>query len=89
MMTKPRVYFPVMSDGEGCPPTTIPWEIIEPHRDQAMLNHDQTLEMLAYRGGLGYSELIAVLEDRSWARMDPKDSNRRLRELLKPVKIIR
>lgn len=42
----------------------IPWEMIEPHAKQAKLNHDQSLERLAERGGLDANEAIAVLTDK-------------------------
>lgn len=44
-------------------PKSIPWELIEPHREQAMKNHYQTLERLAQRGGLDPIELKSVLQD--------------------------
>lgn len=47
----------------------IPWEMVEPHARQAEINHYQTLERLAERGGLSPSELMAVLEDRRWSPM--------------------
>ncbi len=45
-------------------PTRIPWKMIQPHEQQALANHDQSLETLAARGGLGPSEMLAVLLDR-------------------------
>lgn len=42
----------------------IPWSVIEPHREQAKHNHDQTLERLAERGGLSAGEAVCVLEDK-------------------------
>jgi len=42
----------------------IPWDIVTPHEAQAKLNHSQSLETLASRGGLSPEELLAVLEDR-------------------------
>lgn len=50
---------------EECP-ASISYSIIEPHREQAMMNHSQTLERLSERGGLDPLELLAVLEDRQW-----------------------
>lgn len=47
-------------------PKTIPWDIIEPHREQAFGNHHQSLERLAARGGLNPYELLAVLLDKPW-----------------------
>lgn len=42
----------------------IPWSMIAPHERQARENHDQSLERLAQRGGLGPYEACLVLEDR-------------------------
>ena len=53
--------FPVLDER-----ATIPWGVIASHAAQAKRNHYQTLERLAERGGLGWSELIAVLENREW-----------------------
>lgn len=53
------------------PGSTIPWDMIAPHEEQAKANHaGQSLEGLAARGGLDRSEAIAVLTDRAWERMD-------------------
>lgn len=54
--------FPIM-DGPS-----IPWSVIAPHEAQAQRNHDQTLELLAQRGGLGAIEAVAVLEDQAYPR---------------------
>ena len=58
-----------------------PWHLIEPHSKQAMKNHGQTLERLAERGGLSPSELLAVMEDREWHRMDQDEALSRLATL--------
>lgn len=44
----------------GCP-RSAPWSFVAPHEAQAQANHEQTLERLAQRGGLGPSELVAVV----------------------------
>lgn len=44
----------------GCP-RSVPWAFVAPHEAQARMNHDQTLERLAERGGLSPSELVAVV----------------------------
>ena len=51
--------FPVLDSGGQ----SIPWEAIEPHREQAQKNHYQSLEQLAGRGGLTCRELYYVLTD--------------------------
>ena len=55
--------FPVLRDEKI---KSVPWDIIEPHRQSAMKNHGQTLERLAERGGLSLAELIVVMTDRGW-----------------------
>jgi hypothetical protein len=50
----------------GCPKgegTEFPIAFFEPHREQAYRNHSQSLERLAERGGLGWGEAIAILND--------------------------
>lgn len=47
----------------------IPWRLIESHQSQAWNNHDQSLQTLASRGGLSYSEAVAILNDRKWQPM--------------------
>ena len=49
--------FPIMGSG------SIPWHLLARHEDQAMKNHDQTLEELASRGGLDVQEAIQVMRD--------------------------
>jgi len=51
-------------------PKEIPYVLVEAHEAQAKANHWQTVKRLAERGGLSPCELIAVLEDREWYRMD-------------------
>lgn len=46
--------------------TTVPWAFLAPHERQAFSNHSQTLKRLNERGGLCWSEMLAVLEDRAW-----------------------
>lgn len=44
----------------------IPWEILEPHEKQAYVNHRQSLEQLAIRGGLNWREIYAVIMDKEF-----------------------
>lgn len=50
------------------PRRSIPWSIVEPHEAQARLNHGQSLERLAERGGLSVDELWAVMHGVYWRR---------------------
>lgn len=47
----------------------IPYNIIAPHEAQAMRNHSQTLQRLAERGGLSWTEILAVLKNKTWKEM--------------------
>ena len=61
--------FPIMNHGEPkCCPSSIPWDIIAGHEEQAYHNHGQSLELLASRGGLSPCEAVAILEDRGWVK---------------------
>lgn len=57
--------FPVLDPPLGCP-SRVPWSFVAPHEGQALRNHDQTLERLAQRGGLGAEELVAVVRGERW-----------------------
>lgn len=63
--------------------TTIPWVVIAPHEGQAICNHGQDLEKLNKRGGLSWSEMIAVLEDRRWSRMDENTARKKVEEFIR------
>nr|WP_295941241.1 hypothetical protein [uncultured Acidovorax sp.] len=60
-----REYMPILQN----PDFKLTWTLIEPHRQQAMDNHGQTLEKLADRGGLSFCEAAAILEDRKWSKI--------------------
>lgn len=81
--------FPVLMDNRKKFPTcplSIPWAMIAPHERQALRNHDQTLQRLAERGGLSTCEMVAVLEDRRWKKMDVQESIDQLLGLVKEWK---
>lgn len=40
---------------------SVPWYLVESCEDQAMINHGQTLERLAKRGGLSPREVLALI----------------------------
>lgn len=65
--------FPILGES-----VDIPWSTIESHRVQAEKNHYQTLERLAERGGLAWSEALAVLEDRPYTKMDEKQAKHKV-----------
>ncbi len=73
--------FPVLGkDGKRVPP--VPWGLLAPHEEQAQRNHGQTLEQLAGRGGLGASEMLAILERRPFRAMAPEESCARLTDAI-------
>ncbi len=59
--------FPVLQPGHQ--QEYIPYNIIAPHEAQAMKNHGQTLQRLAERGGLCWSEIFAVLANKTWMEL--------------------
>lgn len=62
--------FPVLLDWReqkaGLIPRDVPWALVAGHEEQAHLNHRQTLQRLAQRGGLCPQELWCVVHDKSW-----------------------
>lgn len=64
--------FPVLAYGRGPGAiASVPWSLVEPHRDWARLNHGQTLERLAERGGLCPVELWMVIHGHAWCAPSP------------------
>jgi hypothetical protein len=53
---------------------SIPWSVIAPHAQQALINHGQTLERLAERGGLNAKEAIAIIRDHPYKEMRDDDA---------------
>jgi hypothetical protein len=71
--------FPIMRGG------SIPWSIIAPYEKQAINNHDQSLEVLASRGGLDPLEAVAVLTGKRWRdvqHMTLEEGNAKLQEIV-------
>lgn len=88
MISQERM-FPVLYQGRedeiqrrAGAPTSVPWSLLAPHEAQARRNHDQSLERLAERGGLGLCEMVAVLEDRRWRKMDRAEARARIEMLM-------
>lgn len=50
---------------------SVPMAFLEPHRRQAESNHYQTLERLNERGGLTAWEMLAVIYDVEFRRINP------------------
>lgn len=73
--------FRVMNAPAGCP-SYVPWVLLAPHEPQAMRNHGQSLDELNRRGGMDPSEILAVIGDRRWQRMDASEAGRELARLV-------
>lgn len=73
--------FPILGTTES-----IPWVMIFSHDNQAMINHGQTLLQLKKRGGLDWTEALAVLEDRDYKRMDMQTAKIKVLELVTDFK---
>lgn len=54
-------------------PRSVPWSLVEGHEAQAQVNHYQSLERLAERGGLSICELWAVCTDRRFNGSGPRE----------------
>lgn len=57
--------FPILAPGRGH--NSVPFGFVEQCRAQAMINHSQTLERLAERGGLSWAELYMCLTKQRWS----------------------
>lgn len=67
LMIPSDIYLAVRRKQRAKPKRRLRWASLEPHDYQARKNHcDQSLEVLARRGGLCPWEALAVLTDRSW-----------------------
>ena len=66
-------------------PRSVPWQLVEPAREQAKDNHDQSLEQLASRGGLSPVELVGALRGLRWGELKQLDEVTAARELIKRI----
>lgn len=53
------------------------WRPTDRDRQRAHENHDQTLERLADRGGVDWSELDAILSDEDYSHARDEDASRK------------
>lgn len=63
---KQRRQYPVLGTLGARQQEYIPWDVLAPHEARAIRNHCQTLERLAERGGLAWSEIVCILLDKPW-----------------------
>jgi hypothetical protein len=59
--------FPVMAG------PSVPWAFVEPFEAQAQINHSQSLEVLASRGGLDPTELWCIAHGKRWSERCSND----------------
>lgn len=71
--------FPILGSE---PKEYIPLGMVQAHEKQALRNHGQTLKRLAERGGLGWIEMLFVLEDKEY------DFNTKLTEKIARIKVL-
>lgn len=69
--------FPILT-GSCSVAAGVPWDMVASHEKQALANHDQTLAVLASRGGLDWCELEAVMAGRQWHLMKPGTAERHI-----------
>lgn len=73
------------------PVRSVPWSLVEPLRERCARIHDQTLERLAERGGLGPEELWAHInapepfKSRDWFRLNKERTPDELRAWLRTL----
>lgn len=65
-MTASSREFPVISRRSDAP-ASVPWSMLAPHEQRAAINHGQSLERLAQRGGLAPGEIFALVHDLPWS----------------------
>jgi hypothetical protein len=70
--------FPILEEGRP----SVSWLELVPHARQAYLNHNQTLERLAQRGGLSYAEFWFVMHDEDWDDWKMEHAQKAGRELV-------
>lgn len=57
---------------------SFPYEEVAKHEKQMLINHEQSVEQVAKRGGLTAAELLAVLEDRKYHAISEANANSQL-----------
>ena len=74
LVSEQRKGFPILRpwNHRGALPNFVDWAAL--NREQANINHGQTLERLAERGGLSPDEIVANIERRKWKPMKIEDA---------------
>jgi hypothetical protein len=79
-----RSAFPIHPDDRSLlpdAPAAVPWHVLEERRRRVLRNHGDTPGGLAWRGGLSWCELVAIVEDRPWRPMPAREAYERFRHL--------
>ena len=81
-MTSKTIRMPLMlpRDLEHALPHIITMEVSPRTQRRSYANHQQSLELLAHRGGLCPTEALAIVEDREWTLLTIKEIVRRFCE---------
>ena len=58
---------------DECRPHSLPFWIFRKRHERCLLNHDQTPQRLAERGGLGLEEIWFIIEDRRWSSKEARE----------------
>lgn len=68
--------YPIHPDDRKSVGFEVPWDLVAAHRKQAMVNHSQTIERLAERGGLSVIELYYCLREEkvAWDNLVSKET---------------
>lgn len=74
-----RKMFPILGTNQK---EYIPWDSIAPHENQAWMNHGQSLEKLASRGGLSWCETLAVLLDSKFRNIPEEEAKRKVLNII-------
>lgn len=65
--------YPMMYKNKG---EYVPFEMMLEHEEQCFVNHGQSVETLARRGGTDYLETYYILNDSKYKRHNTKDIDR-------------
>lgn len=65
----------------------IPFDFIVQYKLQAKINHGQTIQRLAERGGLHSTEAIAIIESRKWVNMPEEIAEQQVKDAITKWKI--
>jgi hypothetical protein len=71
-----------IQDRTGKLPGPFVWEPTAADRAQALANHFQTLERLAQRGGMAWSEMAAIVLNKPWQKFEPDYAKAICRDVL-------